>query len=184
MQTTQTTQLLSVRRIVITGILAAIAILLGVTRLGFIPVPNLSGSMTIMHVPAIIGGVMEGPVVGLLVGGIFGLFSFLQATSPLFKDPLVSILPRLFIGVTAYYTYASLKGRSEYWALILAGVVGTLTNTVLVLGMAIIRGYLTLPAVVPIIPQAIAELVGAAIITVVVVTAWKRVETGRGGSSI
>ncbi len=84
---------LSVRRIVITGILAAIAILLGVTRLGFIPVPNLTGNATIMHVPAIIGGVMEGPLVGGLVGLIFGIFSFLQATSPLFKDPLVSILP-------------------------------------------------------------------------------------------
>ena len=177
-------QVLSVRRIVITGILAAIAILLGVTRIGFIPVPNLSGNATIMHVPAIIGGVMEGPSVGLLVGGIFGLFSFLQATSPLFKDPLVSILPRLFIGVTAYYTYAALKNNSEYVALVVAGVVGTLTNTILVLGMAVIRGYLPMAAIPPIIPQAIAELIIAAVITVAVVAAWKQVEGGRGGSSV
>ena len=170
----------SVRKIVISGVLAAIAILLGVTRLGFIPVPNISGNATIMHVPAIIGGVMEGWLVGGIVGTIFGIFSFLQATTPLFKDPLVAILPRIFIGITAYFTYAGLKRVNEYVALIVAAVVGTLTNTVLVLGMAVIRGYLPLAAIPPIIPQAVAELIIAAIITVAVVAAWKRIETGRG----
>jgi uncharacterized membrane protein len=170
----------SVRKIVISGVLAAIAILLGVTRLGFIPVPNLSGNATIMHVPAIIGGVMEGWLVGGIVGTIFGLFSFLQATTPLFKDPLVAIFPRIFIGITAYFTYAGLKKANEYLALTVAAVVGTLTNTVLVLGMAVIRGYLPMAAIPPIIPQAIAEVIIAAIITVAVVAAWKRVETGRG----
>ena len=184
MQSVEPTPALSVRRIVITGILAAIAILLGVTRLGFIPVPNLSGNATVMHVPAIIGGVMEGPLVGLLVGLIFGIFSFFQATVPPFKDPLVFVFPPLFIGVVAYYTYASLRGRNEYLALIVSGVLGTLTNTVLVLGMAILRGYLTLPAVIPIIPQAIAEMFFAAAITVAVVAAWKNIEGGRKGSSV
>jgi len=170
----------SVRKIVVSGVLAAIAILLGWTRLGFIPVPTLAGNATIMHVPAIIGGVMEGWLVGGIVGTIFGLFSFLQATTPLFKDPLVAILPRIFIGITAYFTYAGLKKVNEYVALITAAVVGTLTNTVLVLGMAVIRGYLPLAAIPPIIPQAIAEVIIAAIITVAVVAAWKRIETGRG----
>ena len=170
----------SVRKIVVSGVLAAIAILLGWTRLGFIPVPTLAGNATIMHVPAIIGGVMEGWLVGAIVGTIFGIFSFLQATTPLFKDPLVAILPRIFIGITAYFTYAGLKKTNEYLALIMAAIVGTLTNTVLVLGMAVIRGYLPLAAIPPIIPQAIAEVIIAVIITVAVVVAWKRVETGRG----
>ncbi len=168
------------RKIVVSGVLAAIAILLGWTRLGFIPVPTLAGNATIMHVPAIIGGVMEGWLVGAIVGTIFGIFSFLQATTPLFKDPLVAILPRIFIGITAYFTYAGLKKTNEYLALIMAAIVGTLTNTVLVLGMAVIRGYLPLAAIPPIIPQAIAEVIIAVIITVAVVVAWKRVETGRG----
>jgi uncharacterized membrane protein len=173
-----------VRRIVITGILAAIAILLGVTRIGFIPVPNLSGNATIMHVPAIIGGVLEGPIVGLLVGGIFGIFSMLQDTTGLFRNPIVSVIPRLFIGVTAYYAYASLRKSNEWLALIVAGVVGTLTNTILVVG-ALVGLSLIPAAVVPtIIPQAIAELIIAAIITAAVVAAWKRIETGGGGSSV
>ena len=170
----------SIRKIVVSGVLAAIAILLGWTRLGFIPVPTLAGNATIMHVPAIIGGVMEGWLVGGIVGTIFGLFSFLQATTPLFKDPLVAVLPRIFIGITAYFTYAALKKGNQYVALVAAAIVGTLTNTVLVIGIAVIRGYLPLGVVPTIIPQAIAEVIIAAIITVAVVAAWKRLETGRG----
>ncbi len=176
---------LSIRKIVITGILAAIAILLGVTRIGFIPVPNVSGHATIMHVPAILGGVMEGPVVGALIGTIFGLFSFLQASSPLFKNPLVSVFPRIWIGVVAYYAYvASRKAFGEVTALAIAGVLGTLTNTVLVLGMAVLVKLLPVKVIPTIIPQAVAELIIAAIITVVVVGGWKRLESGSGGSSV
>ena len=182
--TTMSATAFSTRRIVITGVLAAVAILLGITRLGFIPVPNISGNATIMHVPAIIGGVLEGPLVGLLVGGIFGLFSWLQATSPLFANPLVSVLPRLFIGVTAALTYMALRKSNEAIALIMAGVVGTLTNTVLVLGMAIILGLLPAEAVPGIIPQAIAEVIIAAIITLAVVAGWKRLDKGAGKSSV
>src|ERR687897_2957799 len=88
---------LSVRQIVIAGILGGIAIFLGATQLGFIPVPNLSGRATILHVPVILGGALEGPVVGTIVGLIFGVFSFIQAEVPFFRNPLISILPRLLI---------------------------------------------------------------------------------------
>ncbi len=176
---------MSVRKIVLSGVLGAIAILLGATRLGFIPVPTAAGDATIMHVPAIIGGVLEGPVVGAIIGLIFGIFSFLQASVPLFKDPLVAILPRIFIGVTAYFAYAGLKRTNEYLALIAAGVVGTLTNTLLVLGMAVLRNYLTLPVAASVaVTNGLPEVVVAAIITVAVVVAWKRIETGVGKSKV
>ncbi len=172
---------LSVRKIVIAGVLAAIAILLGVTRLGFIPVPTAAGNATIMHVPAIIGGIMEGWLVGGIIGTIFGLFSFLQATTPLFKDPLVAIFPRIFIGITTYFAYVGLKKVNEYLALIVAAVVGTLTNTILVLGMAVVRGYMAAGVAWTVgVTHGLPEVVVAAIITVAVVVAWKRIETGRG----
>jgi uncharacterized membrane protein len=172
---------LSVRRIVIAAVLSAIAILLGVTRLGFIPVPTAAGNATIMHVPAIVGGVMEGWLVGGIIGTIFGLFSFIQATVPLFKDPLVAILPRIFIGITAYFTYAALKRVNEYLALVVSAAVGTLTNTVLVLGMAVIRGYMAAGVALTVgVTHGLPEVVVAVIITVAVVVAWKRIETGRG----
>lgn len=160
---------LNVRQIVIAGILGGIAIFLGYTRLGFIPVPNLAGNATIMHVPAILGGALEGPIVGTIVGGIFGIFSFIQAEVPFFRDPLVSILPRLLIGIVAWAVFVGLRSRSVDLAAAAAGVLGSLANTVGVLGMAVLLGYLPLAAVVPIVPQAIAEAVLAAIVTVVVV---------------
>ncbi|RLC72858.1 MAG: ECF transporter S component [Chloroflexi bacterium] len=175
----------SVRKIVVSGVLAAIAILLGVTRLGFIPVPTAAGNATIMHVPAIIGGIMEGWIVGGIIGTIFGIFSFLQATTPLFKDPLVAILPRIFIGITAYFSYAALKRANEYVALIVSAAVGTATNTILVLGMAAIRGYIAPGVAVTIgLTHGIPEIIVACIITVAVVVAWKRVETGRGKAKV
>ncbi len=66
----------------IIGVLGAISIILGMTPLGFIPVGPTRA--TIMHIPVIIGGaIMEGPLVGGIVGLIFGLFSMFQAyTNP------------------------------------------------------------------------------------------------------
>lgn len=170
---------LSVRQIVIAGILGGIAIFLGATQLGFIPVPNLSGRATIMHVPVILGGALEGPVVGTIVGLIFGIFSFIQADVPFFRDPLVSILPRLPIGIVAWAVFAALRSHSLDLASAAAGVLGSLTNTVGVLGMAVLLGYLPLAATVPILPQAIAEAVLAAVVTVVVVRGVMLFRSGR-----
>jgi uncharacterized membrane protein len=170
---------LGVRQIVVAGILGGIAIFLGATQLGFIPVPNLSGNATIMHVPAILGGALEGPVVGVIAGGIFGIFSFIQAEVPFFRDPLVSILPRLFIGVVAWIVFVSLRGWSVDLAAAAAGVLGSFSNTVGVVGMAVLLGYLPLALVVPILPQAIAEAVIAAVVTVVVVRGVLLVRSGR-----
>ncbi|MDQ3639311.1 MAG: ECF transporter S component [Actinomycetota bacterium] len=170
---------LDVRQIVIAGVLGGIAVFLGATRLGFIPVPNLAGNATIIHVPVILGGALEGPVVGTIVGGIFGVFSFIQAAVPFFRDPLVSILPRLFIGVVAWAVFVGLRRWSIDLASAVAGVLGSLTNTVGVLGMAVLLGYLPLAAVVPIVPQAIVEAIIAAVVTVVVVRGVMLFRSGR-----
>lgn len=170
---------LNTRKIVVAGILGAIAILLAVTRWGFIPVPNISGNATILHVPAILGGVLEGPVVGVLVGAIFGVFSFIQAEIPAFRDPLVAIFPRLFIGLVAWAVFAGLVRWNLYVAAVVAGLLGTLTNTVGVLGMGTIRGYFPPELIVTILPQVIAELVIAAVITVIVVKAVELYRSGR-----
>jgi uncharacterized membrane protein len=172
---------LNTRRIVISGVLGAIAILLGWTRIGYIPVPNLSANATIMHIPAIIGGVMEGWLVGMIIGGLFGLSSFALATIPLFKNPIVAILPRLLIGVIAALSYKALKKNNEYLALVVAAIVGTLTNTILVLGLAGLLNYIPWVAMPPILlTNALPEVIIAIILVVAVVTAWKRIETGGG----
>ncbi len=255
------------RRVVVAGVLSGVAIFLGYTRLGFIPVPSPAGNATIMHIPAIIGGILEGWGVGAIIGALFGVFSFLQSTTPMFKDPIVAILPRIFIGITAALVYRWLRGinrtggylvaalilvlvgvfaysavtfvpqnlvfnfggtdaakpwisltgqtalvlyqviggmmillgvalaglfafyarnnKMEIMAIGAAAVVGTLTNTVLVLSMAVLRGYIPGPAAVTIgITNGIPEIIVAVIVTVAVVTAWKGLDTGPGKSSI
>lgn len=174
---------INVRQIVVAGILGAIAIVLGVTQLGFIPVPNLSGSATIMHVPAILGAVLEGPVVGVLAGLIFGIFSMVNDTSGLFTNPLVSVLPRVLIGITSWYAYKALVGRNQDLAAAVAGIVGTLTNTIFVVGMLVIFGLLPLEVVPTIVPQAIVEVVIAAIVTVVVARGVNLARSGKTTAS-
>lgn len=186
---------LSTRKIVVAGVLGAIAIFLGVTRLGFIPVPNLTANATIMHVPAILGAVLEGPLVGILAGAIFGIFSWTQATTPFFQNPIIAIVPRLLIGLFAWLAYRSLVGVNKDLAAAFAGVVGSLTNSVFVLGLIVLFFFapqggsyqLTQSGgptaagafLLSTVPQVIAEAVIAAIITVVVARAVDVIRSGR-----
>ncbi len=158
---------LTTERLVIAAVLAAITILLGVVpAIGFIPLPNAIGNATTEHVPTILGGVLGGPVVGTICGLIFGLTSFIRASNPFFKDPTVSILPRMFIGLVAWAVFAALVRFNRDIAAAAAGVLGSLTNTVLVLSMLVIRHYLPPAFIITVIPQAIAEAVFAGIMTV------------------
>ena len=170
------------RKIVITGVLSAISIFLGITRLGFIPWIT-GASLTIMHVPVIIGAVLEGPVVGLVIGLIFGVFSLIQAavaptgpTDVLFTNPLISVLPRLFIGPISWLIYDLLR-RWQVPALITAGVVGSLTNTILVLGMIGVLDAAFWPVIPPIIlGNGLPEAIASAILVLSVVSIWKQIE--------
>jgi len=169
------------RKIVIIGVLSAISIFLGMTRLGFIPWVS-GASLTIMQVPVIIGAVLEGPVVGFVIGLVFGVFSLIQAavapTGPAdvwFTNPLLSILPRLFIGPVAWLIYRGIK-RWEIPALIAAGIGGSLTNTVLVLGMIGVLQLVPWGAIPPIIlANGVPESIVSAVLVVAVVSIWKQI---------
>lgn len=178
------------RKIVVTSILSAIAIFLGWSRWGFIPWFG-AASLTIMHIPAIIGAILEGPVVGLIVGTIFGIFSMIQASmpnnlaDPAFINPLVSVLPRMFIGPVAWLTWIGLK-RWPVPGLIAAGITGSLTNTILVLGSIGLLGLYPWAIVLPIIPtNGLTEAIVSAIIVLAVISAWWRIPVGKKkGSSL
>ncbi len=180
------------RKIVITGVLSAISIFLGITRLGFIPWVT-GASLTIMQVPVIIGTVLEGPIVGFAIGLIFGVFSLIQAavapTGPTdiwFTNPLLSILPRMFIGPIAWLIYSSLK-KWRIPALLAAGIGGSLTNTILVLSMIGVLGFLPwelLPAIA--FANGLPEAVASAVLVVAVVSVWQQIEKDddQGGSKV
>jgi uncharacterized membrane protein len=179
------------RKIVITGILGAIACILGITRLGFIPWVA-GASLTIMHVPVIIGAILEGPVVGIGIGLIFGVFSLIQAavapngpSDVIFTNPLISVLPRLLIGPVSWLVYRAIK-KYEIPAIIASGIAGSLTNTILVLGMIGVFGLAPWPLIGSIaVANGLPEAGAAAILVLIVVAAWKRISLRKNkGSSL
>lgn len=104
---------LTSRKLTTAAVLGAITIVLGITPLGLIPLGIINA--TTMHIPVIIAAIVEGPVVGGLVGLIFGVFSLINAIirptpiSFVFYNPLISVIPRILIGITSYYAYQSVK---------------------------------------------------------------------------
>lgn len=182
---------ISTRSIVVAGVLIAVAAVLALTGLGYFPVPNVTAEATIMHVPTIIGAVLEGPVVGLLVGLVFAIDALVRfsglpvfAGQPVWMPFVVLFLPRLLIGLMAWLAYKALKSTNEIVALGVAAVVGTFTNTLVVLGLAVAFGLFPAAIFAAAMPQAIFEAVLAAVLTIAVVAAWKSIERGRGGSSV
>jgi uncharacterized membrane protein len=188
---------LRIRRITIVGILSAISIGLNYTPFAFMLVPGLQVQITLMHIPVIIGAILEGPMVGAFVGLMFGLFSLYTATiTPLpiafaFINPLVSVLPRVLIGIGAYYVYSLFtcifKQKKRALSVGAGAAAGALINTVGVLGMIYLLyaqrfldalGIGDVPAAVAIfglaLPNAPLELAAALLITIPVVAAVKR----------
>ncbi len=166
---------ISTKQLVTAAMLGAVSIVLGVTNLGMIPVPTAAGKATIMHIPVIIGGILEGPLVGGLVGLIMGIYSFMNPAGAIPADPLVRILPRVLIGVVAYYAYAALKKKNETVAIGLGAALGTLTNTVGFLGMAVLMKYMPFAvAAGTAAVQGIPEVVVAIIITLIVIKPIQR----------
>jgi len=177
------------RQLTVIGLLSSISILLSVTPLGYIPIPPISP--TIMHVPVIIGAIIEGPLVGATIGAIFGLTSLIRAftvPSPInfiFWNPIISVGVRILIGVVSGYVYRWLKNRKGSVAI--TAVLGSLTNTVGVLGLAYIfyfarfaealgltEGAATLGILGIAATNGIPEAILSALITVSVVAAYKK----------
>ena len=109
--------------------------------LGNIPLGPLS--ITLIHITVIVAAIVLGPVQGMIIGGIWGMITFVRAfiwpTSPLavicFTNPLISVLPRILVGAIAGYGFLWLKKHvSERKSMILAAMAGSMTNTLLVLG--------------------------------------------------
>jgi len=147
----------STKRLTQLSLLIAIELIVGlIPFLGYIPL-NPVLNITIMHIPVIIAAVVLGPKAGGIVGFVFGLTSFINATwlrpnpiespifSPFFKGGefeggigslIICFVPRILVGVVAGYLFILLikviKNRSI--SLVIAGVVGSMTNTILVLG--------------------------------------------------
>lgn len=131
-----------VKRVIIALFAAIIIIQNFIPFLGYIPLGPLN--LTIIHITVIVVALSMGPLYGGIVGGIWGVITWIRAfvwpTSPLativFVNPLIAILPRILIGIVAGGSFSWLKKRlaKQSSAMVLAAILGSLTNTLLVLG--------------------------------------------------
>lgn len=135
---------LETKNLTTVGILGAIVIMLGLTPLGFIPLGVLT--ITSLHIPVIIAGILEGPVVGGLVGLIFGFFSLFNAmTRPtpisfVFYNPLISIMPRILIGIVTGLVYRALKDKDNNKLRLFMNVFWTIV--VIILGYVTVKSFI------------------------------------------
>lgn len=135
----------------------AIMILLAVTPLGFIPIGPINA--TTMHIPVIVASIVLGPRLGAFLGGTFGVISLIRSTfipTPLsfvfspfipvigtdqgsWKALIIALIPRILIGVVPYFVYKGIqkltKNKVNPLSLFLAGIAGSLVNTILVMNL-------------------------------------------------
>ena len=141
------------RWMVSVALMAAIVILLANTPLGMIQLPIIKA--TTVHIPVIIGAILLGPLAGAILGGVFGVCSLISNTmaptllsfafSPFLsttgligavKAIWVSVGCRILIGIAAGWLWILLKRikLNQIIALILTGFVGSMVNTITVMG--------------------------------------------------
>jgi uncharacterized membrane protein len=131
-----------------TGLFIAIIVTMTfVPNLGYITINYLS--ITTLHIPVIIGSAILGPLGGFILGLTWGITSLIYSLSRpegvIFMNPLISVLPRVIVGLVVGYLSvwpvfkADAKSSfSRFFAKphvhdVGLAVLGTLTNTVLVL---------------------------------------------------
>ena len=129
-------------RIAILGILSAFIIVQTfVPFLGNIPIPPLNP--TIIHITVIVAAFVLSTKDGMLVGLVWGLARMVKAytlpASPLdlllWTNPVIAVVPRVMVGLVAGLIFhAFLKRKQEKVGMLTADVLGSLTNTVIVLG--------------------------------------------------
>ncbi len=135
------------------AMMAAIIVLLANTPLGMIQLPVIKATTT--HIPVILGAILFGPLAGSILGGVFGICSVVSNTtaptllsfafSPFLsttglpgalKALWVAVGCRILIGLVAGWLWIALKkaNLNENIALPVVGFIGSMTNTVCVMG--------------------------------------------------
>ena len=144
---------LNTRYMVTLAMLSAILVVMGMTGIGFIPLPVIKA--TTMHIPVIIGAIILGPSGGAALGCVFGLCSvWANTTSPgllsfafspfMTTEGAPGILKSLWIALGCRIAFGCLTGwlwkiinrliKKDYVALPVTAGLATLCHTLLVMG--------------------------------------------------
>ena len=131
------------KKIALTAALSALIIVLGITKLGLIPL-GPAASITILHIPIILAACLAGLPAALFTGAVFGVMSLIQAAmspsgvlDPLFVNPLCSVLPRILTGLIAWALWKMFNKIPKLPKIFSAGItafISTVAHTLLVIG--------------------------------------------------
>lgn len=135
------------------AMLCGVLIMMGMTGIGFIPLPLIKA--TTMHIPVILGAVLLGPTAGGILGCVFGLCSvWANTTAPgllafafspfmttegipgVLKSLWIAVCCRILFGILAGWLWKIAKRifKQDYVALPVTAAVSTLCHTILVMG--------------------------------------------------
>ncbi|MBR6102144.1 MAG: ECF transporter S component [Ruminococcus sp.] len=135
----KTKSLIKTRQLVILGMMTALVLIFSLTPIGSIPIGPLS--ITLNVIPVAVAAVAIGPAGGAIIGGVFGIFSFLQCfgvgVPSAMGEILVNInpflafiqrfIPRLLDGFLVgiiFKVISSLKNVRSYY--VITGIVSAL----------------------------------------------------------
>ena len=142
-----------IQRLTLAAFFIAIEVVMAYTPIGYIPVGALS--ITTMHLPVILAGVLCGPAFGAAMGFVFGLTSFLRATftptiTSFVFSPFVSVggisgnfwslvivfVPRILLGFLSGVMFRFFHGhmKNEPFAAAVSAAINTVLHTLGVLG--------------------------------------------------
>lgn len=161
-------------------VLSALSVYLTFLGHGYIIVPTSGSWITIIHLPTILAGILGGWVVGGLVGCVFGVSAMIYAAQSdvaVFADVWVSLPPRILVGLVASVVFSRSVRWGEYVAVLVAAAAGTLTNTVLVLSVAVWRGYFSADMAIDVaFKHFVLEVSIAAIGTLLLTLIWRAMQ--------
>lgn len=142
-----------IQQLTLAAFFVAVEVVMFMTPIGYLPIGALS--ITTMHLPVILAGIMMGPTFGAQIGFVFGLTSFLRATfqpgitsfvfTPFvqigtmngnFCSLIIAFVPRILLGYMSGVLYNIIfehTHKQAVSALIAAGI-NTILHTLLVLG--------------------------------------------------
>lgn len=135
------------------AMLSAVLLVMGMTGIGFIPLPVIKA--TTMHIPVILGAILLGPKAGAALGAVFGLCSiWANTTTPnllsfafspfMTNEGFLGMLKSLWIALGCRVLFGWIAGllwkickkivKQDYIALPLVSAVSTICHTLLVMG--------------------------------------------------
>lgn len=145
-----------VLKLVQLGVLAAIIIIMAFTPLGYLKVGVVS--ITFIMIPVVIGAIVVGPAGGAVLGGVFGITSFIQcfgmdafgttlANINIFYTAVMCLIPRILMGFLSGIIFKGLykvdPTKTKIISFCVSSLSGAVINTVLFVGSLLLFFYNT-----------------------------------------